>query len=218
MKNFLLIALLFCISSCRYQDHVVQIFPYSPPLEFSYKYNQRMDLSVVDNRVEKKFVGIKFPIFSNMNEERKDPSYFIGRQAYENKIAILSTSNDLSKFIKQKFLRNLGAKGFALDEGSINKLRIEILELNVVSNSFKNRASSKIKVMASNGVMKTEKIYDLKVASNRPLHDMIYGPFGPGSNGGYYDDMIINESIDNNIEQILRDDNIWTLFRNHIAN
>ena len=203
--------LLLCISSCRYQDHAVQISAIEPKLEFKNYYNKNLDLNLVDNRKNKDFIGFRAPIsIWKAEEEYKDPNYFLKRDEYHYKIANLINNQDLVDLVKQKLSANLKQKGLKLKRFSINKIKIEILELNLVPTMYRNFISSKIKITASNKYNNLDKIYEKNIVSYRPmLRVLLMGPFDFGSSGEYYDD-IINECLNQNIEQIVNDDQIWS--------
>ncbi len=203
------------ISSCRYQDHIVHINSAETKLEFKQLYNKKLDLKVVDSRVNKNFIGFRAPITIWETEDKyKDPQYFLKYDdGFHYKIANLTNNQNLSDIINQKLSINLKQKGFKIERFSVNKIKVEILELSIIPTLYRNSVNSRIKVVASNKYHNLEKIYEKNIISYRPmLRVLLMGPFDFGSSGEYYDD-VMSESLNRNIEQIVSDDQIWNFLQ-----
>ncbi len=207
--------LLIFLSSCRYQNHVVQINSAEPKLEFKQYYSKKLGLKVVDRREDKQFIGFRVPIsIWNFEEQYKKPNYFLGYDNdYHYKISNLTNNQDLSDIVRQKLSTNLKSKGFKIERFSVNQIKVEILELSFVPAFYRNSINSRIKITASNKNHELEKIYEKNIISYRPMvRVLLMGPFDFGASGGYYDD-IISECLNHNIEQIVSDDPIWNFLQ-----
>ncbi len=205
--HYLSITFLLLISSCQHSNQMVVINSDAPKLAIDKYYNKKLNLRVVDSRENKDFIGFKTPVsIWQFTEEYKDSDYLSDDQS---SIAILSNNQDLAAIIQKKLAENLNSRGLKLKRFTINQLSGEILELSVIPTTYRTGIYSKIKVKAINKAGDLEKIYEKKIISYKPMLSAIFlGPLSPDLGDEYYN-RIINDCLDQNIQSIISDNQLW---------
>jgi hypothetical protein len=213
IKSCAVLILLISFSSCRYYDHDVQISSHAPQLQqskFEDSDRNKVAIRVFDSRKQKKFIGFRTRAsIWTFKEKYKDPNFF-SKQDGVFKVARINSKEGFIDVLEKKLFQNLLQKNLEIRNFSANLLKVEILELGLVSTMYRNFLNSKIKVTMSSRYKNFSKIYDQKMVSYKPMVGaLLFGPLDFGTKGKYYD-RLINECLDKNIAQIMLDDEIWS--------
>jgi hypothetical protein len=209
----LLLFLSLNLSSCRYHDHDVKISSHAPQLNqsrFQDLDQKKASLRIVDSRKQKSFIGFRTRAsIWNSKEKYKDPNFF-SKKGGIFRVARINNKDNFIDVFGKKFAQNLYQKNLQIKNFSPNLLKVEILELSLVSTMYRNFLNSKIKVSLSTRYGIIKKTYDQEVISYKPMVGAIlFGPLDFGVGDKYYD-KIVNECLDKNISQIMQDNEIWS--------
>jgi uncharacterized lipoprotein YajG len=179
---------------------MVVINPEAPKVQLDKYYNKKLNLRVVDSRENKEFIGFRTPVSTwKFEEEYNNPDY-----AYNypepSLITTLNSNQDLAAIIQKKLSENLNKRGLKVKRFTINQLSVELVELSVIPATYRAKIYNKIIVRSLNKTNNFKKVYEKQIISYEPI-------FGIASDEYY--NQVINDCLDQNIQSIINDNQLW---------